>query len=217
MGGPHEGKCNDMTFNRLSGALAALLLCVGMAQPSLAATKKPAAVVDARLCLETSLSFGNDTTTPCRGIVDGNDSEGAVDGLFGYDWDFAAKDETPGGYEGDFDFGLFADGGTSGSWGVTSWLGFETVLIVLKGGPTWSAFLIADTSLGGAQGGLFDTLSNRTGGGKPGPGLSHISLYTHGDPDLPPPPPPPPAVPVPAAGLLLLGALGVLGALRRRA
>ena len=59
------------------------------------------------------------------------------------------------------------------------------------------------------------TTNDLVNGGDNQPGLSHLSLYVSGK-AVTPPPPPPAAVPLPAAGFMLLAAMGGLGFLRRR-
>ena len=89
----------------------------------------------------------------------------------------------------------------SGTWSVTSWAGIEKAMLVLKGGNGFAAYLL-DLSAGLSGEWVTQALTNN-GGNQPA--LSHVSLYTT-----------PAPIPVPAAGLLLITALGGLGVAARR-
>lgn len=120
------------------------------------------------------------------------DTFGGTVGLFGYDeWSFLAKAGI-----GETSDGL---GVTSTNWSYSGDLtAFEYVAIILKQGNTFAAYLYDPAS---QSFGTWETtvaaFGNNAGG------LSHMSVYVG-------------PVPVPAAGLLLIGGLGALGALRRR-
>lgn len=89
----------------------------------------------------------------------------------------------------------------SGTWSVTSWAGIEKAMLILKGGNGFAAYLL-DLTVG--LNGEWITQALKNGGGQQ-PALSHVSLYTT-----------PAPIPVPAAGLLLITALGGLGLAARR-
>ncbi|GIX14484.1 MAG: hypothetical protein KatS3mg118_2443 [Paracoccaceae bacterium] len=85
------------------------------------------------------------------------------------------------------------NGTKSGTWSVASWAGLTEVIITLKAGNGFAAFLIDVTQgLGGSWSSSKD--------------LSHASIYYRGTPTTP--------IPLPPAALMLLGGLGALGALR---
>ena len=96
-------------------------------------------------------------------------------------------------------------GNLTGTWSVTSWAGIGDAMLVVKGGRGFSGYKI-DTSKGLFGSWSTASLTNR-GGNQPA--ISHMTLYaTLADNPAP--------IPIPAAGFLLLGALGGLAALRRR-
>jgi len=91
--------------------------------------------------------------------------------------------------------------------------GFNTIMIALKGGPTFSVYLLGDAATA-ATSGDWNTQGLLTGGGSAGPGLSNVTVWGTGEGDEPPRPPE--YIPLPAAGWLLLGGIGGLVALRRK-
>lgn len=207
--------------------LAATAVALGWGGGAMAATVKPKAdpvlVPTTVACEVGEVTLGTAAADACLGSYNGNnlqnDTVDLVEGLFGEDWHYVATLNTPGSYvvdDKDSDPGLTASGGTSGTWGVDDFLGYETVMIVIKGGDSFAAYLFED--VGDAVAGTFSTASLIAGqcpkkNGGPcntGPGLSHISLYVTGNPIVPPP------VPVPAAGVLLLSGLAGLPLLKRR-
>lgn len=80
-------------------------------------------------------------------------------------------------------------------------------MAVLKGGPTFSAYLLG-TSKG--LSGTWNTGGILTGSNKPGPGLPHFTWYKAKQD------PPRGVIPVPAGLPLLLLAMGVFGIVRAR-
>ncbi len=168
----------------------------------------------------TSSTTGVDVwnSTACVNSIGGNDSDKTVGngvtnvntavaggGLFGINaWTLNSRYSiTAGGSIS----GLLSGAGTgqTGTWSVSSWSGIGAAMLVVKAGNNFVSYLL-DISAG--LGGGWSTQALRNGGGQI-PGISHVSLYT-----IPGTTPPPAPVPVPAAGLLLIGALGGLAALR---
>lgn len=141
-------------------------------------------------------------STACEGAYSGNDSNEISDTteLFGLDgWKEIDKVDGNAGTSG------VLTSQASGMWSISSFDTYETFMIVLKGGPTFSAYLLGDGDTA-ASSGTWSTAGILKGNGQPGPGLSHITLWGTGTAA---------PVPLPAAAWLLLAGLGGLGAARR--
>jgi hypothetical protein len=129
-------------------------------------------------CISGQGSAGNDTPTI--------NSAYSLFGMTG--WVLSQKND---GAEGDkvITFATAPVNGTkSGSWAVNSFAGLANVVLTLKAGDGFAAFLLDTNFLSGKW---WSTKN-----------LSHASIYYNGTPSQ---------VPLPAAGLLLAGALGGLG------
>jgi hypothetical protein len=186
------------------------------------------AIGDSRsTCTVSDFTIGDSSASGCEGAfggpgTGGNDSNVDLDGLFGQNaWTEIVKldgSSVENAGEG-LTLSVFLTDGSdekSGTWSVSSWGGYKTVMAILKGGPTFSAYKL-DTTLGTK--GTWTTNGIRNGNGNGIPGLSHMTFYHVGSPIGPPrseastgPSP----VPLPAAGWLLLAGLCGLVALRRR-
>ena len=136
-----------------------------------------------------------------------NNTFGGLTGLFGHtDWDFLAKEDTPGGLSGtDISLSVTPSGGAaSGSWSVNANAldTFARIVLILKAGNTFSSYLYEPGSGAGDSG----TWTTSALGDK---NLSHFSIYTSGVSPVPGPSP----VPVPAAvwlfGTALIGFIGM--------
>ncbi len=164
----------------------------------------------------TTCSLGNLTgSTQCEGAFDGNDSNQDLSDLFGtnVNWTEVVKIDTQNGQtsysDGDlsFDFSQGDNEGKSGTWDFTGFNANEQYMFVLKGGPTFSAYLMDGLTASGN----WNTDGILTGGNnpKPGPGLSHFTVYST----------PSAAEPVPEPFTILgsATALGVGALLKRKA
>jgi hypothetical protein len=133
---------------------------------------------------------GNDTNT-----IDANFSLGGKTG-----WMLADKTDDGNAYlDGGFD--TFTMSPTY-SWSVLNPLGYDFVMVTLKQGSSFAAFLL--DSAADLSGNWFTQ-----GPGKSTGGLSHASVYFSGEPA-------PAPVPLPAGAALLPAGLAALAFLRRR-
>ncbi len=159
-------------------------------------------------CSLSDFTIGGSSASACEGAYAGNDSNSKLDGIFGIDgWTEIAKVNIP-----ERGFGPFTSGsltvngaGKSGAWGVTGWKDNSPVMAVLKGGPTFAAYLLNDLSY---TSGTWNTDGIFRGSNKSGPALSHLTFYAGG--------PTPTPIPLPAAGWLLLASLCGLAGMKRR-
>lgn len=175
-------------------ALAGLLLGASTANASSLALSGTA-------CKVTSVGGA----TACAGIFGGNDSNQDLNGLFSVDnWTEILKLNSNGDTETANGITLTVNS-SSKTWSVDTYAGNDPVMFVLKGGPTFSAFLMDTSVLSGS----WDNLSMLKGNGNTDAGLSHWTIYSGGTT----------VVPLPAAawlfGSALLGVVG-LGYRRKR-
>lgn len=139
-------------------------------------------------------------STACAGIYEGNDSNQDLDGLFGVsDWTEILKLDSNGGTETSNGITLIVDSSSNKTWSVDTYAGNDPVMFVLKGGDSFSAFLMDISVLSGT----WDNQSMLKGNDQPGPDLSHWAIYSGGTT----------VVPLPAAawlfGSALLGMAGI--------
>ncbi len=152
-------------------------------------------------CGDSVAMLSNPGYLDCQGPTPGNIAPGQVNTAtftgFGT-FSLVGKTDDPGA-------GPFASNPGGATSGV---LTFDTPMtgffvVGLKGGPDYSLYLF-DGGTTGITSLNFDTLGIVTGSGKPGPGLSHASLFAM------------PAVPEPESYALMLAGLGAMGFVARR-
>ncbi len=131
--------------------------------------------------------------TACEGAFEGNDANQDLSGLFGVStWTQWAKVDNDHGTNGGL---TVAGGGQDGTWSIAGLT--SPFMIVLKGGPSFSAYSMD----GNTTSGSWNTSGLFKGNDKPGPGLSHFTVYV--GPASPPTPVPEP--------LTILGSALALG------
>ncbi|WP_204141902.1 PEP-CTERM sorting domain-containing protein [Halomicronema sp. CCY15110] len=151
-------------------------------------------------------------SSACEGAFEGNNSNQDLDGLFGIaDWGNELF-KLENGATSNGPLTVTPAGGTSGNWSITqSYLdGIDDLMFVIKGGPTFSAYLWDGLTTSGT----WNTDGIEKGNGTAGPGLSHFSIYSVPRTTEPPVE----TVPEPAAmaGLLAVGA-GIVVNRRKKA
>jgi hypothetical protein len=150
---------------------------------------------------DATFYLGNSTQATCLptdGVSSLNDTN-TIDSsfsLFGKTgWVLSDKNDSSDG-NGLIEFLTAPINGTkSGDWAIDTLAGLTHVVITLKAGGGFGAFLL-DLTVENPLAGTWASTK----------GLSHASIYYNGTPA---------PIPLPAAGFLMLGALGGLAALRR--
>ena len=152
----------------------------------------------------TSFTLNPDGAVSNERCIAGNDDGaggffGSLDSLFGTpatDYTKAFKNEgaNNGGGDGSILFSTTPiNDDKSGSWAISSLNGYSKVVVVLKAGSQFGAFLLSGNPLSGTW--------------EASKELSHATIWRTDDTS---------AVPLPAAGWMLLAGIGGLVAMRRR-
>lgn len=123
------------------------------------------------------------TSTKCSGIYQGNDSNQDVTDLFSdlfsppnFDWVEVAKVDGNSGSNNGLTIG---GSSTSGTWSYTPNPNAQALMFVLKGGPTFTAYLMTSNSTSGN----WNTNDLLNGNGGSDPGLSHFAVYQSDAPE----------------------------------
>lgn len=187
-------------MRKLTTFTAALALALGVASAGVAAT---CSASSGPQTVNYTLTQGNpDAVMGVACVSNANDSN-TIDSsysIFGMTgWTLAAKAGDESGGDGNVSFGDTPVSGGSSSWSLLNPNGYSNIFITLKQGQSFAAFWLDTTE---ALSGFWST----SGPARSSQGLSHVSVYYQG----------PSVVPLPAAGLMLLTALGGLAFARRR-
>ena len=184
---------------KFSGVLAAVLftsvLSMGSANAIMFTSNGSCTVTDVSATADECFGSVNPNDNDSATLLNNNDF-GSETGLFGHtDWDQLAKDD--GTVTGGIGLSVNSLDAASGTWSVNAGAlsTFARVVLILKAGPTFSAYLYEPGSNVGDSGSWATSALD-------GKDLSHFSIYTSGIS----------AVPVPAAvwlfGTALIGFIG---------
>ncbi|MEQ8386412.1 MAG: PEP-CTERM sorting domain-containing protein [Coleofasciculus sp. A1-SPW-01] len=193
---------------KFSSLVPSVLAAAGIAVASSAFSPAQAALTSLGTTCNTSNVGGS---ILCEGAFSGNDSSTEVNDnkIFGFDtWSQLFKVDDSSGSTGGLTVDLTNSGDeTEGTWSLTG-VDFSTsnIMLVLKGGNSFSSYL-----LDGATSGSWNTNGILKGNDKPGPDLSHFTVY-----QAPKPVQDPEAVPEPLTILGSATALGIGGLLKRQ-
>lgn len=203
-----------MTFGRITTLAAAAVLAAGMwgANPATAASLDCSdPLVDPDVSLNVTPNIGCEVLTSAD-----NDSNEAVSGMFGIaDWNRIAKVEPLPGADPAGDPLLTISGDDEGgTWSIAQSVldTYENVMLIFKGGNNALPEAVVGYLIQVANGNFNSPFFDIQQGQGPNAGefkvkeISHVSLYVS---NMAP-------IPLPAAGFLMLGALGGLGLLARR-
>jgi hypothetical protein len=166
----------------------------------------------------SDVTFRASAADNCYGVVDGNDTESAIESVWGGGFDAVLKSDGANStsYLG-FDWTLTATGTTSGTWtlGVTdptlpsSFPVAVDLVVVLKAGDAYATYFFDNEvfNTAGSGNGTFEINFLNNGGQVPA--LSHMSVYLR-ESD------PPTRVPEPGISLLLGAGIGAVALKARR-
>jgi hypothetical protein len=188
-------------MNHRLSALFAATAALGLCAPAMASQPPAPAVA----CSDSVATIGNSGYLACQGPTTGNIAPGQVDtaSFAGYgSFSLVGASNDPGA-------GPFVSDPGSVTSGTLTFDNVQKGFFVLgiKGGPDYSLYLFNGGSTG-ISSLKFDTLGITTGGGRAGPGLSHLALFTQ--------PYITPSIPEPETYALMLGGLGLVGWLAGR-
>lgn len=178
-----------------SFAAAAALAVMSMAGSASAAT------LAGDLCGNKYIALSQDGTGVAPTLCQSGNSTGATSPLPALGWNDGA--ESGGGTDDNSLFKFTVDTST-GAWSILNKLGYSMLGISIKQGNGF-AFYVLDLTK--SLSGFYYTGNSAY---PTGHDLSHANVWYKGEPT------PPAEVPLPAAGLLLAGGLGMIAAVRRR-
>ncbi len=183
-------------LGKIISALSGLIVAAVLSAASVSAAPMP---------IVPTCSLSDVTVSTACEVYDGaNDTTAFIASVdpFGItDWTLADKSDGP---DGDHNIILkdVVNDVTSGTWSVDSFNGYSSVMLTMKAGNAFVAYLLDVTNLSGTWT-TEGVLVNRQGNGRD---LSHMSLYY--SPDSLTAVPLPAALPLYAVGLAVLGFFG---------
>jgi hypothetical protein len=176
----------------------ALVAATGVALVATAIPATAAQVTTAVSCTSGSVTAGGNGYSSCSGPISGNNRGAGTDNLqfrlnsnnlsllpqvgtaldfTKYTWALATTS---------LGFDNTNDGGTSGKWSLASGKSVNAPFVIaVKGGPDYSAYFFNAGS--NITSGTWNTFGIVKGNGSPGPGLSHLDIYTATAKDVPEP------------------------------
>lgn len=195
---------------KATNKLKSIFVAAAIAFAATGAAQAASVAVTQPVCSISSVT----TSTACQTVLGNNDSVADMNGfnsgagVFNVNnWIYGGKSAGTNDPKAPYNLVGSPVNAKVGTWSVSTFNNYTKAALVVKAGSeAWVAYLLDVTKLSGT----WTTADILNSGGKQ-PDISHLTLYVGGEQVDPVAP-----VPLPAAGLMLVGAIGGLAALRRR-